>query len=62
LKIFLYYNTNEIDSKIVINAPKKRGREPLSAEQKAENKLNREAAKCAKLQAEYKCQLNFLIG
>jgi hypothetical protein len=42
-------NTNEIDSTIVINVPKKRDRKPLSAEQKAENKLNREAAKRAKL-------------
>ena len=42
-------DTNEIESTIVINAPRKRGRKPLSAEQKAENKLNREAAKRAKL-------------
>ena len=42
-------DTNEIESTIVINAPKKRGRPLLSAEQKAENKLNREAAKRAKL-------------
>ena len=42
-------NKNEIESTIVINALKKRGRKTLTAEQKAENKLNREAAKRAKL-------------
>ena len=42
-------DTNETESTILINAPKKRGRPLLSAEQKAENKLNREAAKRAKL-------------
>ena len=33
----------------VVNAPKKRGRKQLSVEQKAANKLSREAAKRAKI-------------